>query len=187
MRYAFEQAGYFTASQARDIGYSHQAQKYHSDTGNWVRVDRGLYRFPDWPPEDDDVYVRWVLWSGRRAVVSHETALRVHDLSDLDPTRIHLTVDRGFHRSDDAVVLHKADLTNDSVESRGAWSVTTPLRTLIDVAGTDVAQEHVDRAVLDALQLGRTSRRRLLRAADGASDRAALRLERALAAAEAAL
>lgn len=187
MARAFDQAGYFTTAQALDVGYSYQAQKYHTDHGNWVRVDRGVYRIPDWPVTPDDAYVRWSLWSGNRAVVSHESALSIHELSDLDPGRLHLTVDPSFHRRDDAVVLHVAELADDDIEQRGAWSVTTPIRTLLDVAEGDPAQEHLDRAVLDGLRLGKVSRRALLRAADSAPDRAALRVERAIAAAEAQL
>jgi predicted transcriptional regulator of viral defense system len=187
MAYAFDQAGYFTAAQALNVGYSYQAQKYHVDHGNWVRVHRGVYRMPEWPVAPDDAYVRWSLWSGGRGVISHESALSVHGLSDLDPARIHLTVGRNFHRRDEAVVLHVADLDDADVESRGAWSVTTPVRTLVDIAGAEPSQEHVDRAVADALRLGRASRRILLRAADGAPDHAALRLERAIAASEAQL
>lgn len=185
MVHAFAQAGYFTAAQALDVGYSYQAQKYHADHGNWVRVDRGIFRIPDWPATPDDAYVRWSLWSGDRAVVSHQTALSVHGLSDLDPVRLHFTVDPSFHRRDDAVVLHVARLIDDEVESRGAWSVTTPVRTLLDIAGGESAQEHIDRAVVDALRTGKASRRMLLQASDGADDRAALRLERSIMAMQA--
>lgn len=185
---AFDQAGYFTSAQALEVGYSYQAQKYHADRGNWVRVDRGLYRIPYWPSSRDDSFIRWSLWSGSRAVVSHQSAAAVHELSDLDPARVHLTVGPGFHRRDAAIVLHVADLTDSDVERRGTWSVTTPVRTLLDIADDDTtAQEHVEQAVVDALRLGKTSRRILLRAADGADDRAALRLERAITGAEAQL
>jgi predicted transcriptional regulator of viral defense system len=184
---AFDQAGYFTSAQALDMGYSYQSQKYHVDHGNWVRIDRGVYRFPDWPVSSDDAYVRWSLWSGDRAVVSHETALSVHELSDLDPGRVHLTVDQSFRRRDEAVVLHVAELTAGDIERRGAWSVTTPVRTLLDVAQGETAQEHLDRAVLDGLREGKLSRRALLRATDAAPDRSALRIERAIAAVEAQL
>jgi hypothetical protein len=36
------QRGYFAADQARDAGYSYQAQRYHVRIGNWVRIDRGI-------------------------------------------------------------------------------------------------------------------------------------------------
>jgi predicted transcriptional regulator of viral defense system len=83
---AMHQAGYFTAAQAIKVGYSYQSQKYHVDHGNWDRVDRGLFRLPGWPDRDEDRYVLWRLWSHDLAVVSHQSALVVHDLGDVSPT-----------------------------------------------------------------------------------------------------
>lgn len=180
---AFRQAGFFTAAQALRVGYSYQAQKYHVDHGNWVRIDRGLFRLPDWPSAPEDTYVRWTLWSRGRAVVSHESALSVHDLSDVDPARVHLTVPAGFRAQDDAVVLVHADVEDADKERRRGWSVTTVPRTLLDAAGSDLSQEHVDAAVGTALERGQVSPRRLRLHADAHGDRAALRIERALAAA----
>jgi hypothetical protein len=34
LKLAASQHGYFTAAQAREIGYSYQAQKHHADYGN---------------------------------------------------------------------------------------------------------------------------------------------------------
>lgn len=179
---AFGQAGYFTAAQAKDIGYSYQAQKYHADHGNWQRVDRGLFRLPGWPSEGSDTYVRWALWSDGRGVISHDSALAIHDLSDANPSRVHLTVPPGFRAQDDAVVVHIGQLDDRDVEHRGGWSLTTVDRTLIDIAGGDAAQGIVTQAVVDALDRSMTTRRRLLRLSADATDRSALRLERALAA-----
>ena len=181
-RLAFGQAGYFTAAQAREVGYSYQAQKYHVDYGNWTRVDRALFRLPDWPAGKDDTFVRWVLWSAGRAVISHESALAAHGLGDIDPAKVHLTVPSGFHARDSAVVLHAAELRDSDVEPRQGWSVTTPQRSILDVAAGDVSQEHVDSAVREAVDRGLVTPRRLRSAADTAGDRAALRVERALAA-----
>lgn len=177
---AFAQSGYFTAAQAVAIGYTYQSQKYHADHGNWLRVDRGLFRLPGWPSHAEDPYARWTVWSAGRGVVSHASALAVHDLSDMNPSRVHLTVPAGFRVADDAVVTHVGRLGDDDIESRGSYQVTTVDRTLVDVAGSDLSQEIVDVAVTDALSDGRTSRRRLLRRTADAQDRAALRLERAL-------
>ena len=47
---AAEQAGYFSAAQAKDLGYSYQAQAHHLQAGNWLRVERGVFRFVDWVP-----------------------------------------------------------------------------------------------------------------------------------------
>ena len=177
---AFQQAGYFTASQALEVGYSYQAQKYHVDAGNWLRIDRGIFRLPEWPSDPEDTFVRWTLWSDGRGVISHDSALAVHGLSDVDPIKVHLTVPPGFGASDELAQLHMADLDQDEREQRRGWAVTTPLRTLADVAATDTSQEQVDRAVADALRLGLVTRRRLLHTTADLAPQAALRLERAL-------
>jgi predicted transcriptional regulator of viral defense system len=178
---AFNQAGYFTAAQASEIGYSYQAQKYHVDSGNWVRVDRGLFRLPSWPSTPEDQYVVWTLWSGGRGVISHESALQVHGLSDVDPAQIHLTVPHGFRATDPIVETHVAELSPTDVEARNAWSVTSPMRTLVDVASGGLSQEHIDQAVAEALDRGIITRRSLLRRTAALPERPALRLERALA------
>lgn len=181
---AFHQAGYFTAAQALEVGYSYQAQKYHADHGNWLRVRRALFRLPGWPSDPTDSYARWSVWSGGRAVVSHESALVVHGLSDTNPVRVHLTVPRTFRADDDALVLHRGELEADEVEQRPGWRVTRPGRTLVDVAAADTPQEILDGAVADALRLDLVTPRRLEQAAGGRGRRAESRIRSALASAE---
>lgn len=178
---AFQQAGYFTAAQALDVGYSYQAQKYHVDHGNWVRVQRALFRLPGWPSEATDAYARWSVWSRDRGVVSHESALSVYDLSDVNPAQIHMTVPADFRASDSAVVLHRGEVPSDDTEQRPGWRVTAPLRTLIDVAGSDTPIEFVEDAVADALERGLVTPRRLSSGAESRGGRAAKRLPDVLA------
>ncbi|MDR0626375.1 MAG: hypothetical protein LBG11_03805 [Bifidobacteriaceae bacterium] len=177
---AYSQAGYFSAAQALDFGYSYPVQRYHVGAGNWVRVDRGLFRLAGWPTEQDDEYVLWSVWSRNLGVVSHDSALYVHQLSDLVPTKTHLTVPPPFRKEDKLVQVHLGTLDENEVEQRRGWRVTTPLRTLVDAAGWPISQEHVDQAVVDALERGAVTRREIIAASYSASERAALRLERAL-------
>jgi hypothetical protein len=65
--------------------------------------------------------VRWFLWSRGRAVVSHATALAVHDLGVANPARIHLTVPAGLRQTNPAIVLHRA-----SLDDRGLVSLAEP-------------------------------------------------------------
>jgi hypothetical protein len=94
---ADRQAGYFTAAQARALGYDYPLQHYHKEQGHWLDVGWGLYRLRDYPQGNDEELVRLTLWSRDRqgrpqAVVSHETALRLYELSDLMPAKNHITV-----------------------------------------------------------------------------------------------
>jgi len=80
------------------------------------------------------------------------------------------------------VVLHVAELRDGDVELKQGWSVTTPQRSILDVAAGEVSQEHVDSAVRESVDRGLVTARGLRSSADAAGDRAALRVERALAA-----
>lgn len=177
---AARQSGYFTAGQAIEAGYSYPAQRYHAQRGNWLRIDRGIFRLPEWPVGAREDLVRWSLWSRGRAVVSHETALSVHELGDVDPARIHLTVPRNFRQSDPAVVLHRGDLLPADVEEHDGFRLTTPLRSLLDVAAGDLDLDQLARAIKEAIERGLLTRRMLLARADEFGARAALRIERAL-------
>ena len=85
---ASAQGGYFTAAQAKDVGYTYPAQAHHASTGNWIRVDRGLFRLGEWVPGLHDHFARWSLWSKGRAVISHETALGVHDIGEFEASKM---------------------------------------------------------------------------------------------------
>lgn len=177
---AARQSGYFSAAQALEAGYSYPAQRYHAKRGNWLRVDRGIYRLPEWPTGPREDLVRWSLWSRGRAVVSHETALSVHELGDVDPAHVHLTVPPNFRQSDLAVVIHKGELPPDDVEEHEGYRVTTPLRSLLDVATGELDIDQLAQAIVEALSQGMTTRRALRERADEFGPTAALRIERAL-------
>ncbi len=175
------QSGYFTAAQALGAGYSYTAQRYHAVHGNWLRVGRGVYRLAEWPPTDHEDLVRWTLWSGWRAVVSHETALSVHGLGDVNPERIHLTVPPGFRARAAGVVLHRAVLDPSETQEYSGFSVTTALRSLLDVAAGSLDLDQLATAISEALQRGLVTPRQLREAADAVGARSALRIERSLA------
>jgi predicted transcriptional regulator of viral defense system len=178
---ALRQAGYFTGEQAKEVGYTHQAQRYHVERGNWTHVGRALFRLPDWPEREEDVYVRWRLWSRRLGVVSHQSALSVYRLGDVNPAEVHLTVPPGFRRRDPALTIHRGTLPPEDVTEREAgYLITTPERSLLDAAVAELTQEQVDAAVADAVDEGLVIPRRLRERSDRFGELAALRVERAL-------
>ena len=174
---ADRQAGYFTARQAREAGYDYRLQHYHRERGNWIPVGHGLYRLRQYPTVEDEELVRLSLWSRDRggrpqAAVSHETALRLHELTDLMPDHIHLSVPKGFRKEPpNGVVLHKAPLDEGGVEARRGYRVTTPLRTILDIARSlRVSPEHLEAAVAEALERGLVRRKRLRAALETLED-----------------
>ena len=182
---ASTQAGYFSASQALETGYSYPAQHYHALNKNWLRVGRGIFRLPEWPPSPHEDLVRWTLWSGQKGVVSHESALAVHELGDVNPGSVHLSVPPGFRAKAEGVVLHRTIVEPAEKQEHSGFWVTTPLRSLIDIASGFIDLDQVVTAVVEARRRGLVTAKRLRARADAAGDRAALRIERALAAIEA--
>jgi len=178
---AATQGGYFTARQAEQAGYVYPHLTYHVNRGNFERVGRGLYRIPTIPLSEHDDLIRLTLWSRGRddlpqAIVSHESALSLHELSDMLPGKVHLTVPPSFRRAAQPnCTLHKADVADHDCVAWGAFRVTTPLRTLADIAlENGVPTEQMERAIHDALERGLVVMSRLRKAADAAGPRSRL-------------
>ncbi|MQA13100.1 MAG: hypothetical protein GEV09_02730 [Pseudonocardiaceae bacterium] len=174
------QGGYFSAAQAKKIGYSYQAQAHHVGAGNWLRIDRGLFRLAEWVPGLHDDLARWALWSRGRGVVSHETALSVHGIGEFESARVHLTVPPEFTKRHDAVTLHRAELVDADVLEHTGFRVTTPLRSLIDIAAGAPDEDQLARAVEEARMSGLVTLRRLRSRSEMVDATAALHIERAI-------
>jgi predicted transcriptional regulator of viral defense system len=177
---AAQHGGYFTAAQAKSVGYSYQAQAHHVAAGNWHRIDRGLFRLAEWVPELHDDLIRWTLWSKDRAVISHETGLAVHGIGEFESPRVHLTVPSGFSMRDDAVVLHHADLADGDVAEQAGFRTTTVLRSLVDVAAAGADEDQLARAIKEATDAGHLTLRHLRARSEQVDLRGALRIERAI-------
>ena len=178
---AATQSGYFTAAQALGVGYSYASQRYHVQRGNWERIDRALFRLPKWPTSADENLVRWSLWSGSQGVISHDSALGEYGLGNVNPPVVHLTVPRSFRKTAPGVELHRGQIGDADVSSRGGYTITTPIRSLYDAAGGGLDPAELAIAVKDALDSALVTRRSLRSYGGDVAAEAALGIERALA------
>lgn len=157
---ANRQAGYFTAMQAKEAGYSYPNQTYHKKEGYWSDEGWGIFRLRDYPEAEHEAFVKLSLWSRSKAgepqaVISHESALDFYNLSDVMPSKVHLSVPKRFRKeAPPHVILHKADLREDDYSCQQGFKVTAPLRTLLDVADSPLSPEHLERATLEAIGEG---------------------------------
>jgi predicted transcriptional regulator of viral defense system len=166
------QFGFFTAKQAKEAGYDESKHAYHVRAGNWIREHRGIYRLRSFPvPERPDLML-WSLWSRNRddapqGVYSHDTALALHDLSDINPSKLHMTVPKAFRRNSaipKILILHKADLAPTDSQDIFGVRATTPLRTIADlIAGGKADASIVKQAIDEALTRGLITRRQIER------------------------
>jgi predicted transcriptional regulator of viral defense system len=152
------QQGLFTAKQAAAVGYSAQLLRHHVLTGRITRVLRGIYRLVHFPAgEHEDLVATW-LWWGPEATFSHLTALALHELSDVLPHKIHLTVPECNRRRRVAipagVKVHHAEIRSDDRSWLGPVPVTTVYRTLIDCDRERISPDLLMQAVRQANQRG---------------------------------
>jgi hypothetical protein len=86
---------------------------------------------------------------------------------------------------DDAVVLHRDTLRDVDIEDRTGFRVTTPLRSIVDLASLGVDEEQLARAIADGRERGLFTLRALRTLAEMIDPRGALYIERAIHRAEA--
>jgi predicted transcriptional regulator of viral defense system len=121
---AVDQYGYVTTADASRLGVPVVELAKLANRGTLNRVSQGVNRVPEWPVSANDHLREAVLWiRDPTAVLSHDTALDVLDLCDINPTTLHLTIsDRKFpiRRRDmpDALIIHYEHLGE---KQRGWW------------------------------------------------------------------
>jgi len=189
---ASQQAGYFSARQARESGFSGQLVSWHVHAGNFLRVRRGLYRLQRYPVSPQDHIIEAWLAAGPLAVVSHESALNLHGLSDVVPSAVHLVVPRSHRwvagRVPSGVALHTTvrPLPTNAVATVGAVRVTTPARSIVDAADAGTAPDQILVAIREALNQGLTTPRELRTASGNRSARVRELVDRGIREAKAA-
>jgi predicted transcriptional regulator of viral defense system len=152
------QEGLFTTQQGALAGYSPQLLVHHVRSGRALRVRRGIYRLVHFPAgEHEDLVAAW-LWSERAGLLSHQTALGLHGLSDALPAHIHLTLPNAWRqrrfRIPEDIVLHHADVPDGDRTWFGAVPTTTVRRTLEDCAHAALSPDLLRQAAQQALQRG---------------------------------
>lgn len=152
------QAGHFTTTQAAEAGYSPQLLHKYLASARITRVRRGIYRLVHFPAsEHEDLVVLW-LWSEHVGVFSHATALALHDLSDVLPAKVHMTLPPAWRRRrlrvPQGLVLHHADIDARDRAWLDALPLTSPQRTLRDCIDAHLSPELVEQAIQQARERG---------------------------------
>lgn len=160
---ADRQQGYFTAKQAQECGVSRAHFHRKLQSGEWIKDLRGIYHLAQYPLFERPELALWTLWSQNKAgqpqgVWSHETALDIHNLCDIMPSKMHMTVPPGFRRATQIpknLTLYYGALAETDIENRQGYRITTPLRTLIDVIeAKNIAQDQIGQAIREGLRRG---------------------------------
>ena len=158
MDVAADQHGCITTAQGRERGVSANALRMMANRGALERVARGVYRIPTFPPSPYSEYMEASLWpAGIRGVISHDSALALRGLSDISPSRVHISVPKRFRirrKVPSHIVVHHAPLPDNAVTVFEGIPVTAVLRTIEDCHRSHVGPALLRQALADAEREG---------------------------------
>jgi predicted transcriptional regulator of viral defense system len=159
---AEENDGLVTANQARAIGIVDSVLARMTRRGKLERVARGVYRIPYFPVDRLSQYREAILWARashgpEKVALSHETALAVYGISDVNPARVHITVpkDARLRRTTPkGIVIHRSTLSPSDATTHEGLPVTTVAKSVLDVMDTTGRLGLARQAIKDARKEG---------------------------------
>lgn len=154
--------GLLTSQEARAAGIADSVLVRLAQRGRLERVSRGVYRISHYPADRLAQYREAVLWaqaSGGPAsvLISHETALLLYGISDVNPARIHITVPvtaRLRRERPKWITIHHAGVTPGEINEYEGIPVTSVERTIVDVLQSTKRVDVARQAIADATKKG---------------------------------
>lgn len=146
---AANQHGYVTVGDARETGGTPMALLMLARRGALEHVDHGLYRIPDLAVGPLAQLQEAVL-RVPGAVLSHDTALELLDLADVNPRQVHVTAPRAYRvrkRLPGWMVVHRDRLDVEDVDDCEGLPVVTPARAIIDAIEDGIGARFVIQAI----------------------------------------
>jgi predicted transcriptional regulator of viral defense system len=132
----------------------------------------------------EDVLAAWLALGKDVAVVSHDSALDLLNLSDIIPDAAHLTVPRSRRNLPTlpGVTIHTTvrPLRPDDITYRDGMVVTSATRTILDAAEAGTAPDQIELAVVQAVERGLATPEQLRQGAAERGRRVAALVEGAL-------
>jgi predicted transcriptional regulator of viral defense system len=159
---AEEQDGLFTSKEARSLGILDSVLVRLKQRGRLERMSRGVYRITHYPAERLAQYREAVLWvqasnGPERVALSHETALLLYGISDVNPSRVNLTIPLSARMRrvyPKWITIHRANLKTEEIELYEGMPVTTVERSIKDLLASTRRTDFARQAITDALRKG---------------------------------
>jgi very-short-patch-repair endonuclease len=131
-RLAARQRGYVTRGQLLDAGLGREAIKYRLTNGRLIPIHTGVYAVGHAPLAGVDRAYAALLACGPGALLSHSTAACVWGLDHRWPTPFEVIVENARRRP--GIKIHRATITRKDVRRHHGIRVTSPARTVLDIA-----------------------------------------------------
>ena len=150
---AGDQHGYITARQAADAGIPGVELRKLSQRGRLEHPSNGLYRVASFPIRPNTALMEAALWPAGRGVISHDSALALWELADVNPSRIHVTVPPPYRprkNGGDGYRIWARELTRGDVDYVDHIPTVTPERAILEAAQAGLQHRFVEQAILTA-------------------------------------
>jgi predicted transcriptional regulator of viral defense system len=144
---AARQHGVVARRELVELGLGRRAIGHRIDAGRLHPIHRGVYAVGHRPRTSEAAWMAAVLVADG-AVLSHRSAAALWGIRRNDRTAVEITVPRALRRRA-RLEIRQARLRPDEVTTHHAIPVTTPARTLLDLAAV-VSPQHVERAATEA-------------------------------------
>lgn len=106
--------------------------------GTLDSAGHGVYRVPSLPLDRHNEFILARFWAAGRGVISHDSALLVHELCDINPSAVHITIPTSYRISragGERYEVHRDDLSDREITRIDAVVLTSIPRTLTDSVG----------------------------------------------------
>jgi hypothetical protein len=131
-RLAGRQRGYVTRGQLLELGLGAGAIKYRVVKGSLLAVHTGVYAVGHEPASGVDRAYAALLASGPGALLSHASAAALWGIFERWREPFEVTVPTGRRRT--GIRIHRATLTRSDIRRHLGIRVTSPARTVFDIA-----------------------------------------------------
>ncbi len=172
---AADQHGYITARQATDAEIPAVELRKLAQRGRLDHPAHGLYRVAAFPRRANDEFMEATLWADGRGVISHESALALWELADINPARIHVTVPPPYRprkQGGSTYRIWTRSIPSDQIDYVDGIPTVTPERAILDAARSGVQRRFIEQAIVTARNrqlFGRETEARIRGALDGRS------------------
>jgi very-short-patch-repair endonuclease len=144
------QHGVVARRQLLELGFSARAVEHRLASGRLSSLWPGVYAVGRRRVDQRGWWIAAVLRTGPRAVLSHQCAAALWGMLSARSGPVHVSVPRCTVRRQPGIVAHRrACLDEEDVTCREGIPVTTPVCTLVDVAGC-LGRRHLEVAVNEA-------------------------------------
>lgn len=150
---AGDQRGFVTVRDAEGVGVPAVELRKMASRGVLVRSGHGLYRIESFAAQRHDEFMEANLWADGEGVTSHESALSLMELCDVNPRVINVTVPRRMRRTGPSYYrVWLQTLGKFDIDWREGIRVTSAARSIADALDSGTRGSLIEQAIESAMR-----------------------------------